>query len=159
MSSRGIKTELKYRRNSDEVQGISFSKDEHKFKGSEIDRKYSYNNILKILADKQIKGIQIPTAIGGVELSSPEQREILSIGKSIFVDNMLTKSREIYSAHVKYSEAKAKFEFFRHNPDTPKEATSKEVIAQEYTQQDNTNSISSGLCLFDLPQATGDDPE
>ena len=153
LNSRGVKTELKYRRNSDDIQGISFSKDEHKFKGSEIDRKYSYNNILKILSDKQIKATQVSTEMGGVKLSQ-EQRDILSIGKSTFVENMTTKSGNIYSAHVKYSEEKEKFEFFRHNPDAPKES-----IMQDHSHQDNENGIVSGLGLFDLTTDGGDDPE
>ena len=39
----GISIARKYKGDTDEVQGISFRKGEHSFKGSEIDRKFSYS--------------------------------------------------------------------------------------------------------------------
>lgn len=38
----GISIDYKYKGQTDEVRGVSFKKGEHSFKGSEIDRKYSY---------------------------------------------------------------------------------------------------------------------
>lgn len=45
----GISIEYKYKGQTDEVQGISFKKGEHSFKGSDIDRKYSYSKLNAIL--------------------------------------------------------------------------------------------------------------
>src|SRR5579863_7171390 len=42
LAKQGIVTHLKYKSGTTEVQGISFSKGEYKFKGSEIDRSLSY---------------------------------------------------------------------------------------------------------------------
>jgi hypothetical protein len=40
-----ISIEYKYKGQSDEIQGISFKKGEHAFKGSDIDRKFSYSKL------------------------------------------------------------------------------------------------------------------
>lgn len=42
----------KYKNGTLEVQGISFSKGEYQFKGSEIDRSLSYGKISKTIADR-----------------------------------------------------------------------------------------------------------
>jgi len=42
LKHQGVSIEYKYKGQTDEVQGISFKKDKHSFKGSEIDRKFSY---------------------------------------------------------------------------------------------------------------------
>src|SRR5690606_28235794 len=47
----------KYRKGTDEVQGISFEKDGVKFKGSAIDRKYSFAGIEKQLSENRAMGI------------------------------------------------------------------------------------------------------
>jgi hypothetical protein len=49
LKQQGISIEYKYRGQSGEVQGISFRKGEHCFKGSDIDRKFSYSNLDAIL--------------------------------------------------------------------------------------------------------------
>lgn len=42
---KGIQIQFKYRGQTDEIQGISFTKDNYTFKGSEIDRSLSFNEI------------------------------------------------------------------------------------------------------------------
>lgn len=49
LNDKGISTIYKYKSGSTEVQGVSFSKDEIQFKGSQIDRSLSYGNINKQL--------------------------------------------------------------------------------------------------------------
>lgn len=46
----------KYKGQTNEVQGVSFKKDQFRYKGSDIDRRFSYRNLQKILVQKhQIK--------------------------------------------------------------------------------------------------------
>lgn len=45
LKQKGISIEYKRKGQTDEVQGISFKKGEHCFKGSEIDRKFSYSKL------------------------------------------------------------------------------------------------------------------
>ncbi len=45
LKGRGISINYKYKGQTDEVQGISFRKGEHSFKGSDIDRKFSYSKL------------------------------------------------------------------------------------------------------------------
>ena len=50
-----IVTFLKYKSGTTEVQGISFSKGEYKFKGSEIDRSLSYAKLIQTIVQQQVK--------------------------------------------------------------------------------------------------------
>jgi hypothetical protein len=45
LKQKGISIEYKYKGQTNEVQGISFKKREFSFKGSEIDRKFSYSKL------------------------------------------------------------------------------------------------------------------
>jgi hypothetical protein len=49
LKQRCISLEYKYKGQTDEVQGISFKKGDHSFKGSDIDRKFSYSKLDAIL--------------------------------------------------------------------------------------------------------------
>jgi hypothetical protein len=55
LAKQGIVTHLKYKGGTTEVQGISFSKGEYKFKGSEIDRSLSYAKLTQAIEEQQVK--------------------------------------------------------------------------------------------------------
>jgi hypothetical protein len=55
LAKQGIVTHLKLKSGSHEVQGISFSKGEYKFKGSEIDRSLSYGKLSQFIEAQQAK--------------------------------------------------------------------------------------------------------
>jgi hypothetical protein len=55
LAKQGIVTHLKYKGGTTEVQGISFSKGEYKFKGSEIDRSLSYAKLSQAIEQQQVK--------------------------------------------------------------------------------------------------------
>jgi hypothetical protein len=55
LAKQDIVTDLKYKSGTTEVQGISFSKGEYKFKGSEIDRSLSYSKLSQAIEQQQIK--------------------------------------------------------------------------------------------------------
>lgn len=52
LKRKGIHMQYKYKSGSREIQGISFSKDGYKFKGSEIDRSLSYGKLSRAIADR-----------------------------------------------------------------------------------------------------------
>ena len=52
LAKHGIGMLYKYKSGTKEVQGISFSKGEYKFKGSEIDRSLSYGNLSKAIDER-----------------------------------------------------------------------------------------------------------
>ncbi|HEY4198448.1 MAG TPA: relaxase/mobilization nuclease domain-containing protein [Mucilaginibacter sp.] len=54
LAKQGINTHLKYKGHSDEVQGISFSKGDCKFKGSEIDRSLSYAKLIQVMEQNRL---------------------------------------------------------------------------------------------------------
>lgn len=49
LKQKEISIEYKYKGQTDEIQGISFRKGEHSFKGSDVDRKFSYSKLDAIL--------------------------------------------------------------------------------------------------------------
>jgi hypothetical protein len=49
LKRQGISIEYKHKGQTDEVQGISFKKGEHSFKGSDADRKFSYSKLDAVL--------------------------------------------------------------------------------------------------------------
>ena len=51
LAEKGIGIHFKYRGQTGEVQGISFSKGEYTFKGSEIDRSFSFSKLDKCFGD------------------------------------------------------------------------------------------------------------
>ena len=51
LAEKGIGIHFKYKGQTDEVQGISFSKGEYTFKGSEIDRSFSFSKLDKCFGD------------------------------------------------------------------------------------------------------------
>ena len=55
LAKQGIVTHLKFKSGTTEVQGISFSKGEYKFKGSEIDRSLSYAKLSQAIEQQQVK--------------------------------------------------------------------------------------------------------
>jgi len=57
LARQGIDIHYKYRNGTNEVQGISFEKDNVKFKGSAIDRKFSFAGMEKQLSENRAMGI------------------------------------------------------------------------------------------------------
>ena len=51
LAEKSISIQFKYKGQTDEIQGISFSKGEHTFKGSEIDRNFSYSKLDRYFED------------------------------------------------------------------------------------------------------------
>ena len=55
LAEKGITFQFKYKGQTGEVQGISFSKGEYTFKGSEIDRSFSFSKLDKCFGDAGIE--------------------------------------------------------------------------------------------------------
>ena len=53
LAKQGVGMHFKYRSGTNEIQGISFSKGEYKFKGSEIDRSLSYAKLSQAIEQQQ----------------------------------------------------------------------------------------------------------
>ena len=92
LKNQGIDIEYKRKGQTDEVQGISFKKGDHSFKGSDVDRKFSYSKLDMILKEniqqqeQQLQQTVTPTETTG-SLSGnivSEAAEILSGIRGIF---------------------------------------------------------------------------
>ncbi|MDM1046973.1 relaxase/mobilization nuclease domain-containing protein [Sphingobacterium hotanense] len=94
LARQGIAIHYKYRSGTNEVQGISFEKDGVKFKGSAIDRRFSFAGLEKQLSENRAIGIthsatETPTLADQIRevLGQQEQRsEAYEIGVSLLGD-------------------------------------------------------------------------
>jgi hypothetical protein len=119
LQSKGIDVEFKQKRTTGEIEGISFRYDNVSFKGSQIDRKFSYANLKKEfdknkeLQEKQTKQAQEQAqeqpqdkpktdgilTMGGIRLT-PEQIQTLKDGGYIYLENMQKKGGSKLTAYL-----------------------------------------------------------
>lgn len=136
----GIEIDYKFKRGSNEIQGVSFKYENIAFKGSEVDRKYSFGNLKKefqknlLEENKQIEeaylqqqaeqkaaekaqAVKRNIVIKGVELSN-EQEKTLMDGSHIFLENMTTKDGKTqFSAYAFLNDEKKRVLLSYDNPD------------------------------------------
>ncbi len=156
LNMHGVGIEFKLRRGTNEVQGISFTKDNYSFKASKIDRKFSYANLAKTLGGNFKH--RIPTKLGGVKLTF-EQRINLDDDKTVYIENMVGKSGGVYNAWVRWSDERDRLDFYKRDPDTLHQANQQHSSQEQQQSQSDGSIISGGAGLFDLPADGGDDPE
>ena len=110
LAKKGITTHLKYKGNTDEVQGISFSKGEYKFKGSEIDRSLSYAKLIHGLEQQQAKpekslADQLREAIRNNEQGKTHEshylKQAISVGVELFGGLMANMPEEDDTPEIK----------------------------------------------------------
>ena len=110
LAKSGITTHLKYKGNTDEVQGISFSKGEYKFKGSEIDRNLSYAKLINAIQEQQVKpekslADQLREAIRNNEQGKTQGshylKQAISVGAGLFGGLMANMPEEDDTPEIK----------------------------------------------------------
>lgn len=130
LQSKGVNVEFKLKRTTEEIEGISFSYDNVSFKGSQIDRNFSFGNLKKEfdknlkaqqeLAEKVQQTEEKPKAsvIRGVELTS-EQSKILKDGGYIYQENMnRSDGKGQFSSYIFLNDKKDRAFFSKENPDS-----------------------------------------
>ena len=130
LQSKGVNVEFKRRRTTGEIEGISFSYDNVSFKGSQIDRKFSFGNLKKEF-EKNLKTQQEQTekakkeaekkaktpTIKGVQLTT-EQWQTLKDGGFIYLEKMnRNDGKGQFSSYVFLNDEKNKAFFSNENPD------------------------------------------
>ena len=78
LAEKGIGIHFKYRGQTGEVQGVSFSKGEYTFKGSEIDRSFSFSKLDKCFGDAELN----TTESNRQTVSAPVQEPAQTPGKA-----------------------------------------------------------------------------
>lgn len=141
LRSKDINVEFKQRRTTGDIEGISFNYDNVSFKGSQIDRKFSYGNLKKEFEknwleqekkakmqeeterkkaeQKQLQSENKPKklTIAGVELT-PEQEKVLKEGGYIFLENMnRTDGKGKFSSYIFLNDEKDRVFSSKENPD------------------------------------------
>jgi hypothetical protein len=129
----GIELEYKFKRTTKEIEGVSFSYNNIAFKGSDIDRKFSFGNLKKEfeknleIQQKQKEQEQkqtpdnppkdrIPT-IGSVKLT-PEQMTVLKDSGYIYLENMQRRDGSKLSAYLFFDDQMKQHFVTKQNPDT-----------------------------------------
>ena len=140
----GIEIEYKYKRTTNQIEGVSFRYDNIAFKGSQIDRKFSYGNLKKVfeknleqakqkgqekylreLAEERVKlGTEVPIPsvkhniiVKGVELTDKQQETLIN-GDYIFIENIITTDGKTrVSAYTFLNDEKNRIFFSNKNPD------------------------------------------
>lgn len=135
-----IELEYKLKLGTNQIEGVSFRYNNIAFKGSQVDRKFSYGNLKKAV-QKNIELLQqqasrelqqeMPTpkveqpaerkpkvrSIGGVKLT-PEQWQTLGEGGFIYLEKMNKKdSKEEFSSYIFLNDEKDKAFSSKENPD------------------------------------------
>lgn len=129
----GIQLEYKLKRTSNEIEGVSFRYNNIAFKGSQIDRKFSYGNLKKeFKKNKEIQGKQAEktdqkapdkpkinklSGIGGVKLTH-EQINTLQVGGYIYLENMQKKDGTKISAYVFFDDQMKQHFLTKQHPET-----------------------------------------
>jgi hypothetical protein len=88
-----IETLYKYKGQTTELQGISFKIGDYKFKGSDIDRKFSINNLQKFCYNQRVKGL----------LKKPESKysHLLPQRSDSEIKNVKDKGRDLFNLLMK----------------------------------------------------------
>jgi len=136
----GIDIDYKWKRTTSEIEGVSFRYGNVAFKGSQVDRKFSFGNLkkqfeknieelkkqgreeyLRELAEQEAAKKATPTkqnlVIKGVELNDEQQKTLMS-GDYIFLENMTSKNGTTkFSAYAFLNDEKSRVFFSDKNPD------------------------------------------
>lgn len=126
LKASGVSVEYKYRRGTNEIQGLSFIRKGKRFPASKIDRRFSFGNIKVHLAKNRplhpqsswmyADGFIVPFySYKGVKLSASQIRDYTS-GKTIRIDGC---KGEYSTVFVKFNPQELKPELFSSNPDAP----------------------------------------
>lgn len=125
-----IELDYKHKKTTNEIEGVSFRYNNISFKGSQVDRKFSFGNLKKEF-EKNIKAQREAEertkqqtqskpkfpSIGGVELTS-EQWQTLKDGGFIHLENMIhPNDKNTFSAYVFLNDETNKAFFSSKNPD------------------------------------------
>ncbi|MDL2277382.1 relaxase/mobilization nuclease domain-containing protein, partial [Parabacteroides sp. OttesenSCG-928-G07] len=144
LEKHGVEIDYKFKRGSNEIQGVSFKHENIAFKGSEVDRKYSFGNLkkefqknlleenkrieetyLRQQAEQKTKqegeekesAVKRNIIVKGVELSD-EQEKTLKDGGHIFLKNMTAKDgKTLLSAYIFLDDEKKRVLLSYDNPD------------------------------------------
>jgi hypothetical protein len=133
----GIEIDYKFKRGSNEIEGVSFRYENVAFKGSEVDRKYSFGKLKKEFqknlleeaylqqmeqkakqeANEKAEAAKRNIVIKGVELSDIQQDTLMS-GDHIFLKNMTAKDGKTqFSAYAFLNDEKKRVLLTYDNPD------------------------------------------
>jgi len=84
LKSRQIELKFKYKGQTDVIQGVSFIKDNITFKGSEVDRSFSFANLDRQLAENGNQSIQTQNIVSQSEQPIQKSASLIDFGTGFF---------------------------------------------------------------------------
>ena len=131
LQSKGFNVEFKLKRTTGEVEGISFRFENVSFKGSQVDRKFSYANLKKEFEKnkevekkrqqeevQQAEPVKQNPVVQGVELTD-RQNQTLMDGGDIYLENMdKSDGSGKFSSFVFLNDERNRVFFSKEHPDT-----------------------------------------
>ena len=148
----GVKIEYKYRRGTNEVQGLWYIRKGKRFPASKIDRRFSYGNILKHLSKNRplhpdskwmyADGSIVPFFnFRGVKFSEQQINDYVD-GKAIRVDGCSGSHSTVF---IKFCSERKVPEIYSSNPDAPKQNTASS-FAPSFSHAEQTPTLDDGTC-------------
>lgn len=117
----GVTMQFKLRKGTDEIQGVSFSKNGCSFKGSQVDRLFSHKKLCAMMElvrqhlQKAKQQPQTPT-IFGLKLTV-EQYEQMKKDGFVFLENMTNSKGKLFSGYVFTDEEQKRHFALKNRPD------------------------------------------
>ncbi len=100
----GVEMQIKCRRGSDHVDGISFVKGDCRFKGSQVDRKFRYSAFVEIMEQNRVKAeAQQPRTLNGAPITDKQYDDLLR-GEKVWIEGMTSKSGKMFNSYVYMAE-------------------------------------------------------
>lgn len=120
----GVTMQLKLRRGTDIIEGVSFAKNGCSFKGSQVDRLFSHKKLsamMDIVRQHQEKVRQQEQALGtptifGLKLTA-EQYELIKKEGFIFLENMTNSKGKLFSGYVFTDDEQKRYFALNNRPD------------------------------------------
>lgn len=152
LKAAGVKIEYKYRRGTNEVQGLWYTRKRKRFPASKIDRRFSYGNILKHLSKNRplhpdsrwmyADGSIVPFSnFRGVKFSEQQINDYIA-GKAIRVDGCSGSHSTVF---IKFSPERKVPEIYSSNPNAPKQ-TSTSSFAPSFSHAEQSPTFDDGTC-------------
>lgn len=156
LKSSGVGIEYKFKRGSNEIQGLWYIRKGKRFPASKIDRRFSYGNICKHLSKNRPRhpdskwmyadGSIVPIYRYQGMILSTQQVEDYTAGKAIRIDCCQGEQSTIF---IKFNPTRKVPEIYSSNPDAPEQSTTSFLapISNRFSRQppvDNEGCSVSG---------------
>ncbi len=108
LKRQGVNVEFKYKGQTDEIQGVVFSKNGYRFNGFKVDRQFSYSKIDTALIRKNHEERQWVARPNPEPISSNESKDgdLISGSLGLFTPNNIPEEQQLYDPYLRNKKKK-----------------------------------------------------